>query len=169
MAIKDEIYVAHLMTSEEKFRRDNHRFHVDAARGDKILYHHLNRPEFIFLGKTIRFKISPKRWQLNTLKHMRWLRSALPGWHRREREFRDWYIRLAEDFCHVLPTLGADRAAYDRWVEALRCVEQIRGYREIRYPKLDAARQHAESLVRNTGRASARYAQDRKRADRPNK
>jgi hypothetical protein len=49
----------------------------------------------------------------------------------------------------VLPTLGADRAAYDRWVEALRCVEQVRGYREVRYPKMDEARRRAEELVRH--------------------
>jgi len=169
MAIKDEIYVAHLMTSEEKFRRDNHRYHVAHERGDKIIYHRRNRPEFTFLGKPVRFKISPARWQLNVLKHMRWLRAAVPGWHRREREFRDWYIRLVEDFCHVLPTLGADRAAYDRWVEALRCVESVRGYREIRHPKLDAARRRAEELVRNTGRASSRAAAPTKPQRKPEK
>jgi len=151
MIIKDEVFVAHLMTSEEKYRRDNHRYHVDPARGDKILYHHLNRPEFVLFGKTVRFKFSPKRWQLNLLKHMRWLRAVLPHWHRPEREFRDWYIRLVEDFCHILPTLGADRPAYDRWVEALRCVEQVRGYREVRYPKMAEARRRAEQLVGDTG------------------
>lgn len=147
MAIKDEIFVAHLMTSEEKYRRDRHRYHVDPKRGDKILYHHLNRPEFVLFGKRIRFRFSPKRWQLNLLKHLRWLRAVLPGWHRPEREFRDWYIRLVEDFCHALPALRDDRPAYDRWVEALRCVEQVSGYREIRYPKMEQARRRAEELV----------------------
>jgi len=169
MAIKDEIFVAHLMTSEEKFRRDRHRYHVDPQRGDQIIYRHLNRPEFVIFGKHIRFKLSPKRWQLNLLKHLRWLRAVLPGWHRREREFRDWYIRLVEDFCHVLPTLGADRAAYDRWVEALRCVEPVSGYREIRYPKMDEARRRAEELVRHGTRAAVRapqYERKPKPADR---
>ena len=74
MIIKDEVYVAHLLTSEEKTRRDRHRYHVDPERGDKIVYHHLNRPEFNVFGHDIRFKFSPKKWQLNLLKHFRWLR-----------------------------------------------------------------------------------------------
>jgi indolepyruvate ferredoxin oxidoreductase len=166
MAIKDEVFVAHLMTSEEKFRRDHHRYHVDATRGDKIIYHHLNRPEFVLFGKRVRFRISPKRWQLNILKHMRWLRAVLPSWHRRERDFRDWYIRLVEDFSHILPTLGADRAAYDRWVEALRCVEQVRGYREVRYPKMDEARRRAEELVRHGVRPAVRAPQNERQPKR---
>ena len=138
MILKDEVYVAHLMTSEEKTRRDNHRYHIDSQRGDKIIYHHINRPEFALFGKTFRFKVSPKKWQLNTLKHFRWLRQVLPGWHRHEREFRDWYIALVENF---------NPDDYARQVQALRCVETVKGYREIRYPKMDAARQAAAQAL----------------------
>ena len=141
MVIKDEIYVAHLLTSEEKTRRDHHRYHVDEDRGDKIVYHHLNRPEFNLFGRDVRFKFSPKKWQLNVLKHLRWLRRVMPQWHRREREFRDWYIRIVSDFHY------ADRAGYDRYVKALRCVEEVRGYREVRYPKMDEARHKAEAIL----------------------
>jgi indolepyruvate ferredoxin oxidoreductase len=141
MIIKDEVYVAHLLTSEEKTRRDQHRYHVDPKRGDKIVYHHLNRPEFNLLGRNIRFKLSPRKWQLNLLKHLRWLRRVMPQWHRREREFRDWYIRLVANFDYE------DRASYDRYVKALRCVEDVRGYREVRYPKMDEARRKAEDLL----------------------
>jgi indolepyruvate ferredoxin oxidoreductase len=137
MIIKDEVYVAHLLTSEEKTRRDHHRYHVDEKRGDQIIYHHLNRPEFNFLGRDFRFKISPKKWMLNTMKHFRWLRDIMPAWHRREREFRDWYIGLVENFTP---------ADYDRQVEILRCVESVKGYREIRYPKMDEARRKVEAL-----------------------
>src|SRR6266404_3040176 len=140
MVIKDEIYVAHLLTSEEKARRDQHRYHVDTERGDQIVYHHLNRPEFNILGRDFRFKLSPKKWQLNLLKHLRWLRQVMPAWHRREREFRDWYVSLVENFHYE------DRAGYDRYVKALRCVEEVRGYREVRYPKMEEARRKAEGL-----------------------
>ncbi len=148
MVIKDEVYVAHLLTSEEKSRRDHHRYHVDEKRGDKIIYHHLNRPEFNVLGRDFRFKFSPKKWQLNLLKHLRWLRRVMPQWHRREREFRDWYIGVVENFHYE------DRASYDRYVKALRCVEDVRGYREVRYPKMDEARRRAESLLAQTSRTS---------------
>ena len=148
MVIKDEIYVAHLLTSEEKTRRDHHRYHVDRKRGDKIIYHHLNRPEFNVLGRDVRFKFSPKKWQLNLLKHLRWLRRVMPQWHRREREFRDWYIRLVENFRYE------DRAGYDRYVKALRCVEEVRGYREVRYPKMEEARRKAEGLLSQPARTA---------------
>jgi indolepyruvate ferredoxin oxidoreductase len=147
MIIKDEVYVAHLLTSEEKFLRDNHRYHVDAKRGDKIVYHHLNRPEFIIAGKNIRFKFSPKKWMLNTMKHFRWLRQVMPQWHSREREFRDWYIALVEHF---------NVADYDRQVQALRCVEEVRGYREIRYPKMDEAKRKVDSLLNTTASATTK-------------
>jgi len=141
MVIKDEIYVAHLLTSEEKTRRDRHRYHVDPRRGDQLVYHHLNRPEFNVLGRDVRFKFSPKKWQLNLLKHLRWLRRVMPQWHRRERAFRDWYIRLVVNFNYD------DRASYERYVKALRCVEEVRGYREVRYPKMDEARRKVEELL----------------------
>lgn len=139
MIIKDEVYVAHLLTSEEKTRRDNHRYHVDAERGDKIIYHHLNRPEFNIAGRDFRFKMSPKKWMLNTMKHFRWLRQVMPTWHRREREFRDWYIGLVNNF---------NVADYDRQVQALRCVEPVKGYREVRYPKMDEAKRKVEALLK---------------------
>jgi len=148
MVIKDEVHVAHLLTSEEKTRRDHHRYHVDESRGDKIIYHHLNRPEFNVLGRDIRFKFSPKKWQLNLLKHCRWLRRAMPQWHHRERDFRDWYIRIVENFHYH------DRESYDGYVKALRCVEDVRGYREVRYPKMDEARRRAEALLAQPSRTS---------------
>jgi len=90
----------------------------------------------------LRFKISPKKWQLNVLKHFRWLRQVMPGWHQRERDFRDWYITLVENFATVTGT-----EARARYVQALRCVESVKGYREIRYPKMDAARRQAAQLL----------------------
>jgi indolepyruvate ferredoxin oxidoreductase len=152
MIIKDEVYVAHLLTSEEKTRRDNHRYHVDPARGDKIVYHHLNRPEFNISGRDIRFKFSPKKWMLNTMKHMRWMRRAMPAWHQREKEFRDWYIALVENFRNV-----EGKTAYDRYVQALRCVEEVRGYREIRYPKMDEAKRKVDSLLNTTASPTAKH------------
>ena len=107
------------------------------------VYRHLNRPEFTLAGRDIRFKLSPKKWMLNVLKHTRWLRRLMPQWHRREKEFRDWYIALVENFRN-----GNGRESYDRYVQALRCVEEVRGYREIRYPKMEAAKRKAEDLFR---------------------
>jgi indolepyruvate ferredoxin oxidoreductase len=152
MIIKDEVYVAHLLTSEEKTRRDHHRYHVDPARGDKIIYHHLNRPEFNISGRDIRFKFSPKKWMLNTMKHMRWMRRAMPVWHQREKEFRDWYIALVENFHNI-----DGKAAYERYVQALRCVEEVRGYREIRYPKMKEAKRKVDALLNTSTPSTAKH------------
>ena len=47
MAIKDEVYVAHLLTSPEKYALDRARYRItDDANGDRLTYRHLNRPEF---------------------------------------------------------------------------------------------------------------------------
>ena len=72
----------------------------------------------------------------------------MPAWHQREREFRDWYIQMVENFRFE------DRASYDRFVKALRCVEDVRGYREVRYPKMDEAKRRAEGLLSQPSRNS---------------
>ena len=55
MAIKDEVYVAHLLTSPEKRARDRARYHIDEANGDRLRYRHFNRPEFTVFGKNIQW------------------------------------------------------------------------------------------------------------------
>lgn len=140
MAIKDEIYVAHLLTSEEKHRRDRARYQVDPARGDRIEYRHLNRPQFTLLGREIAWDMKTRDWMLNLMKRLRWLRRVLPDWHRREREFRDWYTNLLPRFTD----LATDASRYRTFLKVLQLPESVTGYREIRYPKMDAARRQAE-------------------------
>lgn len=141
MLIKDEVYVAHLLTSEEKKKRDFARYRVDPKRGDKVVYRHINRPEFQVLGFNIRFRIKTHDWQLRIMKRMKFLRAILPGWHRRERAFRDWYVELLKKFSYQ------DAYAYDAYVRALSIPEEVRGYREVRYPKMEKAKQEAEQLI----------------------
>jgi hypothetical protein len=40
-----------------------------------------------------------------------------------------------------------DDTTYDQYVEALKTVESVTGYAEIRWPKMEAARAHAEQLL----------------------
>jgi indolepyruvate ferredoxin oxidoreductase len=144
MAIKDEVYVAHLLTSEEKYRRDRARYHVDPARGDRIHYRHFNRPQFRILGLDLAWDMKTRDWMLRLMKRMRWLRRALPEWHREEKDFREWYIGRVEQFSRT--TL--DEEGYRTFVRILRLPEDVCGYREIRYPKMTAARQQAEAWLR---------------------
>lgn len=144
-AIKDEVYVAGLLTSEEKYARDRERYNVRPELGDKLVYRHLNRPEFVLGGKKIRFKIRTRPWMLKLMAKQKWLRRALPGWHEKERAFRDWYYDLVEQFPAADSLSPVD---YQTWVEMLRLPETARGYREVRYPKMAEAQEKADKLLR---------------------
>ena len=142
MLIKDEVYVAHLLTSEEKLERDKKLYKVDTKNGDKIKYVHLNRPHFTVMGFDLEADIDTHNWQLNLMKRMKFLRRWLPEWHAREKAFRDWYItRVIDTFA---PT---DAETYDKHLRALECVEEVRGYREIRYPNMEVAKRTVEGLL----------------------
>ena len=142
MLIKDEVYVAHLLTSEEKLARDNELYKVNTKNGDKIKYIHLNRPHFTVMGLDFEADIDTRNWQLNLMKRMKFLRRWLPEWHAKEKAFREWYItRVIDTFAPTHPEV------YEKHLRALECVEEVRGYREIRYPKMEAARQTVEILL----------------------
>lgn len=140
MIIKDEVFVAHLLTSEEKYRRDLARYNVDAARGDKITYVHLNRPQFNVLGRDVAWDMRTRDWMLNIMKRMKWLRRVLPQWHQAEKDFRDWYTGLL----HYFGEAAHDPRRYELFVRILTLPESVTGYREVRYPKMTAARAQAE-------------------------
>src|SRR3989338_555 len=144
MAIKDEIFVAHLLTSVEKRKRDYERYRIDPKLGDQVIYRHINRPEFTVFGFTFRFHMVTSDWQLNMMKRMKFLRKLLPVWHAREKAFRDWYVDLVQKFhCQ-------DKASYEAYVQDLEVPEEVRGFREVRYPKMEAAQEQAESLIHGT-------------------
>ncbi len=135
MLIKDEPYVAYLLTRYEKKVRDIAKYNVDEANGDKLVYRHHTSPEFNIGKHRIRFKITTSDWQLNVVRKMKWWRK-LPGWHRRETAFRDWYMALLDRV-----NLSAD---YERALRVLNCTLEVNGYREVRYPKMEAAREFVE-------------------------
>jgi indolepyruvate ferredoxin oxidoreductase len=142
MAIKDEIYVAHLLSSEEKYEADRERYNVRLEMGDRMIHRHLNRPEFTFGGRTLRFHLKTRPWMLKLMRRAKFLRRALPAWHAKEKEFRAWYYGVADRFAAT-----ADGAAYATWLKILRSPEEATGYREIRYPRMAAARARAEELL----------------------
>jgi indolepyruvate ferredoxin oxidoreductase len=142
MLIKDEPYVAYLLTRYEKKVRDLAKYGVDEANGDKLVYRHHTSPEFHIGKHRIRFKITTSDWQLNIARKMKWWRK-LPGWHHREVAFRDWYIAL-------LDRVSLAPGSYEQALRVLKCVEPVTGYREVRYPKMDAARAMVESELGST-------------------
>lgn len=149
MLIKDEVYVAHLLTSSEKLERDKRRYQVDEANGDRIEHVHFTHPKFRVFGKDIQFDWKSKPWQLRLIKRMKFLRRVVPGWHKQEQEFRDWYRALVDEFNYH------DLESYKRYVKALRAPEKVAGYREVRYPKMDEARRFVDQLLRGEVLSSA--------------
>ena len=150
MLIKDEVYVAHLLTSEEKLQRDKELYKVDTANGDRIRYVHLNRPHVTVMGLDFESDIDTRNWQLHLMKRMKFLRRWLPEWHAKEKAFREWYItRVIDTFS---PT---DTETYEKHLQALECVEEVRGYREIRYPKMEMVKQKVEEWLSVVSRQSS--------------
>ncbi len=150
MAIKDEIYVAHLLLAPEKLNRDIKRYQIDPKRGDKLIYTHLNRPEFVIFGKKISFDINTKNWMLAIMKRMKFLRKILPGWHEKEKEFRSFYEELADRFTFK------DEKTYQLYCKLLTIPEEVRGYREIRYPKMERAYEEARKIFKELEEAGER-------------
>jgi indolepyruvate ferredoxin oxidoreductase len=140
VAIKDEIWVSHLLTSEEKRRRDHARFRIDPSRGDRIRTVHLNRPEFRLFGFKLQFRVHSRPWMLRIMKRMKFLR-RLPGWHEQETHFRDRYMQLVDR----LPFRTRDE--YDELVRTLNLPESVRGYVEVRHPTMVEPLQQIESLL----------------------
>jgi indolepyruvate ferredoxin oxidoreductase len=141
MAIKDEVYVSQLLISPDKYADDARRFNVNLAAGDRIVYKHYNRPSFSLLGREFSFDLESRDWQLKIMSKMGFLRRLLPAWHAKERAFRDWYLELAGQF------QWQTQEQYQAWVELLSLPEEVRGYRDVRYPGMTAARQKAEALL----------------------
>jgi len=143
MLIKDEPYVSYLLTRYEKKQRDLAKYNVDHANGDKIIYRHHTRPEFVLFGRRFRLNITTRDWMLNLMKHAKFMRK-LKAWHPREVAFRDWYIALLDRVNLSNPTM------YAQAMKLLRCPDDVSGYREIRYPKMDRAREMVEAELFNS-------------------
>ncbi|HEX8522907.1 MAG TPA: DUF6537 domain-containing protein [Tepidisphaeraceae bacterium] len=143
MLIKDEPYVSYLLTRYEKKQRDIAKYNIDVANGDKIIYRHHTRPEFVLFGKRYRLNITTTDWMLNLAKHAKFVRK-LQAWHPRERGFRDWYIGLLDQIDLSNPT------TYAQALKVLKCPQDVSGYREIRYPKMDAAKAMVEAELQQT-------------------
>lgn len=136
--IKDEPYVSYLLTRYEKKQRDVAKYGVDLANGDRLAYRHYTNPEFNIGKLRIRLKLTTRDWQLQLVRRCKFVRQ-LPGWHRREKAFRDWYLTLLAQV-----KLDTDNA-YEKALRLINCPADVTGYREIRYPKQDDVRRRMEA------------------------
>lgn len=149
MTIKDEIWVAHLLTSEEKLLRDQARYNVDPQRGDRIRYLHFNRPKFTVFGIQFEWNMNTRNWMLRVMKRMKFLRRILRHWHATEKAFRDWYFHDV-----ITAFIEGKFMSHDDALEALQLPSSCTGYREIVYPKYEKAQERFDQLLAKRIRTS---------------
>ena len=97
MLIKDGVFIAELATSAEKLARDRKKHNVNPANGDSLSYRHFLHCHLHVGARKISYQLALPHWVLQVGRGMRLLR-ALPGWHRREREFLRRYERRVDEF-----------------------------------------------------------------------
>jgi indolepyruvate ferredoxin oxidoreductase len=117
--VKDEVFVAHQMISPIRRYQDDRYF---KALGSGYKKRFINRPAFdLTESKVIEFDFSPKPWMLTILSRARFLRSLLPFWHKKERA-----LALL-----IRQKILAGPMQYS----ALKELENVKGYREVRFKK----------------------------------
>ncbi len=143
MAIRDEFFVASVLTHPIKLAEDRLRFATQPGAGDRLVCHYEARPEFELLGRTFQVDLELKSWQLGVLSRLRPMRRVMPRWRRYDRRFRDWYLGLLD---RAAVELGESRGAeaYDRWLAILSVPEEVVGYRQQRWQRIEAAMAKAE-------------------------
>ncbi|MDD4976607.1 MAG: thiamine pyrophosphate-dependent enzyme, partial [Bacteriovorax sp.] len=119
--IKDEVYIAHMMISPMRRQKDLETY---TTLGSGFSKKFINRPGFDIGPKKIEFDFSPRPWMLRAMRHARFLRPLLPSWHKLERE-------IALGIKQRL--LGSSLNYSD-----LKRLENIKGYREVRYAEASA-------------------------------
>ncbi len=114
--IKDEVYISHIMISPIRAHQDNLLY---ANLGSSFQKKFINRPKFDIGPYCLEFDLSPKVFMLKLMRHARFIRKLLPKWHDKERKIAN-LIRLS-----LLKT----SLSY----ENLKSLENVKGYREVRY------------------------------------
>lgn len=158
MAIKDEFYVATILTSYEKQRRDHHRYNVNPANGDRIYYKRTFHPRL--LGKEI--SISIPHQALKLLAQLKFIRRFLPLYHKEDKAFLQWYLEILDGFIH------RSEYEYIPYLKALQSVDQVRGYREYRIPTMEKARQEAEDILSSLPKIQGEHKKTEKSTIREN-
>ena len=122
--IKDEIFISHIMISPVQKKREKDLY---LKWGRKFRVSPINRPSFDLGAFKLEFDISPREWMLKIMRHMRILRLILPGWHKKERSINE---NIRHQIFSIVPKLPEDKKR-----SALMRVENIKGYRNVRYQK----------------------------------
>ncbi|MCC7145966.1 MAG: 2-oxoacid:acceptor oxidoreductase family protein [Phycisphaeraceae bacterium] len=141
MLIKDEVYVAAMLGSLEKKRQDQKRFGVERKRGDRLRYQRVLYPQLRLYHWVFHLPAMHARsWHLVFLRAFGSL-ARLMFWHRAEVEFRRWYEGLLEQ------VKVESQSDYEFWTAVLSVPAGVTGFRDVRLPKMAAARRQVEELL----------------------
>ncbi|MCC5828523.1 MAG: 2-oxoacid:acceptor oxidoreductase family protein [Phycisphaeraceae bacterium] len=141
MLIKDEFFVAALLTQPERYLADQKKFAVDPLRGDSIRYRFITHPSITLWGRTFRFDWRARAWQLRLLSRLSWLRRYLKRHRLEDRQWRDSFIGLLKTM-----SIG-DEAEYQRWLAVAELPLKVRGFGELRRKRIRAARKRMKQLL----------------------
>ena len=75
----------------------------------------------------IEFDINPKDWMLKIMRHLRILRVLMPQWHKREKKIA---LEIRHQLLNIIPKIKKDS-----YRQELKKIDNIKGYREVRYMK----------------------------------
>jgi indolepyruvate ferredoxin oxidoreductase len=89
--------------------------------GTRFIVHRMNRPRFDIGPFKIEFDIDPRDFMLKIMRHQRWVRKVFPKWHGQERKIS----KIIHD------KLLSGKLTQ----EELSKMDNIKGYREVRYAK----------------------------------
>ena len=142
MLIPDEVYLAALLTSPARLRRDRRRLNIALEQGDKITYVHLLRPEFDLFKRRVAFTLTLGERALKTFASLHALRRIRPGWYRTQRNFRDQYIQTLMD----LPVPQTD-TAYRHAANLATSAQALVGRGDNRRASVKAAKRKLEKLL----------------------
>ena len=103
MLIRDGVYLAELSTSPEKYARDREKYNVNPANGDRIRYRHLWHWKVAIGPISFDCRTTVYQWMLKLLRRSRWLRKALPTWHKQDADYLLAYEQAVADFRYDSP------------------------------------------------------------------
>jgi indolepyruvate ferredoxin oxidoreductase len=122
--VKDEVFVSHQMISPVKLARDRALYQ---KMGRRFTIHPKNKPVFPLGRWQISFEFSPKPWMLKIMRHQRFLRLILPGWHRQERSIQ---LHIRAQLMKQVEDAASNKEQVAR---TLKRLGRIKGYRDVYY------------------------------------
>ncbi|XAM00535.1 hypothetical protein OT109_03925 [Phycisphaeraceae bacterium D3-23] len=142
MIVPDEVYLAALLTSPTRYRRDRRRLNLALERGDKVSYRHVVRPEFDLFKRHIAFNLTLGERALRLLARLRFIRRVRTGWYREQRDLRDLYLQTLAGV-----TDTSAMSDYRKWCEIASTAAAISGRGETRRQAVRDARARLDRLV----------------------